>query len=74
VDQTTQLLLLIASLGILALAVATIMGRQRRERQAATRESPFAVSTEGEKRCPNCGMGNLWTDRNCISCKARLPG
>ena len=73
-DQTTQILLLLASVAILALAVVTIMGRQRREREAATRENPFAVSTEGEKRCPNCGMGNLWTDRNCISCKARLPG
>ena len=73
-DQTTEILLLIASVVILALAVLTITGRQRRERAAATRESPFATSTEGEKRCPNCGMGNLWTDRNCISCKARLPG
>jgi uncharacterized protein (DUF983 family) len=44
------------------------------EKEADTRESPFAVSTEGEKRCPNCGMGNLWTDRNCISCNAKLPG
>ena len=73
-DLTSEILLLIASVGILALAVVVIMGRQRRERAAATRESPFATSTEGEKRCPNCGMGNLWTDRNCISCKARLPG
>ena len=73
-DQTTQILMLLASVAILALAVLTIMGRQRRERKAATRESPFGVSTEGEKRCPNCGMGNLWTDRNCISCKVRLPG
>jgi hypothetical protein len=56
------------------LAVLTITGRHRRERAAATRESPFGTSTEGEKRCPNCGMGNLWTDRDCISCKARLPG
>jgi hypothetical protein len=74
VEPTTQLLLLIASVGILALALVTIKRRQRLEREAATRESPYATSTEGEKRCPNCGMGNLWTDRNCISCKARLPG
>jgi hypothetical protein len=74
VDQASEFLLLIASVGIVALSVVVIMGRQRRERQAATRESPYAVSTEGEKRCPNCGMGNLWTDRNCISCNARLPG
>lgn len=37
-------------------------------------ESPFAASTEGETRCPACGMGNLWTDRTCISCEADLPG
>lgn len=73
-DPTTQLLLLIASVGVLALALVTIKRRQRLEREATTRESPYATSTEGEKRCPNCGMGNLWTDRNCISCKARLPG
>ena len=73
-DQTTQILLLIALVGVLALAVVTILRRQRLEREAITRESPFGTSTEGEKRCPNCGMGNLWTDRNCISCKARLPG
>ena len=73
-EPTTQLLLLIGSVGVLALALVTIKRRQRLEREGATRESPFGTSTEGEKRCPNCGMGNLWTDRNCISCKARLPG
>ena len=73
-DQTTQLLLLVGAVALLALAVVTIRRRQRLAREATTRESPFATSTEGEKRCPNCGMGNLWTDRNCISCKARLPG
>ncbi len=73
-DQTSQILLLVGAVALLALAVVLILRRRRLERQAATRESPFAVSTEGEKRCPNCGMGNLWTDRNCISCKARLPG
>lgn len=73
-DQTTQVLLLIAAVGVLAIATITIRRRQRIAREAVTRESPYATSTEGEKRCPNCGMGNLWTDRNCISCKARLPG
>ena len=73
-DQTTQVLLLIAAVGVLAIAIITIRRRQRIAREAVTRESPYATSTEGEKRCPNCGMGNLWTSRNCISCKARLPG
>lgn len=37
-------------------------------------ENPYAVSTEGEKRCPKCGMGNLWTQSRCVSCGANLPG
>jgi hypothetical protein len=74
VDLATKLLLLSAAVGVLVLAVALIRRRQRIARATAQRESPFAASTEGEKICPNCGMGNLWTDRNCISCNARLPG
>ena len=73
-DQTTQILLLIGAVALLTLAIVTIRRRQRMERESATRENLYATSTEGEKRCPSCGMGNLWTDRNCISCKARLPG
>ena len=73
-DQTTQLLLLVLAALVGVFATLVTLRRQRSEKEAATRESPYAVSTEGEKRCPNCGMGNLWTDRNCISCKARLPG
>ena len=73
-DQTTQLLLLVLAALVGVFATLVILRRQRSETEAATRENPYAVSTEGEKRCPNCGMGNLWTDRNCISCKARLPG
>lgn len=73
-DQTTQMLLLVGSAALGVIAVLLIMRRQRKEAESSTFESPFAVSTEGEKRCPKCGMGNLWTDRNCIACKARLPG
>lgn len=63
---------------LLALAVAALVGILaslsilRRDRPG--QESPFAASTEGEKRCPNCGMGNLWTDARCVSCGADLPG
>ena len=63
---------------LMALAAAAVAGLLaslsllRRERKP--RESPFAAATEGETRCPACGMGNLWTDRNCISCGADLPG
>jgi hypothetical protein len=73
-DQTQQLvvaLTLAAVLGILA--TLAILRRQRRALEPP-RESPFAASTEGETLCPQCGMGNLWTDDRCISCGARLPG
>jgi hypothetical protein len=73
-DQTTQLLLLIAAAGVGIVSTLVMLRRQRRDREALTRESPFATSTEGAKRCPSCGMFNQWTDRNCISCGKRLPG
>ena len=66
-DQQQLLWLLIGLAVVGLLATIIILGRQRRANEA-TGESQFAVSTEGEKRCPNCGMGNLWTDRTCISC------
>jgi hypothetical protein len=74
VDQTTQLLALMIALATLAIAIVIIRDRQRRDRDEAAQESPYATSTEGEKRCPKCGMGNLWTVRNCISCGSLLPG
>jgi len=74
VDQTSQLLALTIAVATLAIAIAVIRDRQRRDRQEARQESPYATSTEGEKRCPKCGMGNMWTDRNCISCGSLLPG
>ncbi|HET9521420.1 MAG TPA: hypothetical protein VFO73_10270 [Candidatus Limnocylindrales bacterium] len=73
-DQSTQLVLLIVAALVGVVAALLIMRRQRIEQADATRENPYATSTEGEKRCPKCGMGNLWTSRNCISCQARLPG
>jgi LPXTG-motif cell wall-anchored protein len=47
-DQTSQLLLLVGAAFIGLLALVLITGRQRRDRAAATQESPFATSTEGE--------------------------
>ena len=71
-----QTQLLIALTFITAFAILALLVHLRRLRRDAAPEpeSRYATSTEGEKRCPRCGMGNLWTDRNCISCKARLPG
>ena len=73
-DQTTQILALVivAALGIAA--VVLILRRDRVTAEEATHETPFAVATEGMKRCPSCGMGNLVTDDNCSSCGKRLPG
>ena len=73
-DQSTQILALIgvAALGILA--VVTILRRDRVTTEEASRENPFATSTEGMKRCPSCGTGNLVTDSTCSTCGKRLPG
>jgi hypothetical protein len=74
VTQADQLLALVVAAGIGVLATLVILRRQRHDVEARTQESPFAASTEGEKRCPKCGMGNLWTERTCSVCGARLPG
>ena len=72
-------------LTLIALVAAAVIGliasiaMLRRERQAAEATAGdveahfFAVATEGMKRCPNCGMGNLVTDRTCAACKKLLP-
>lgn len=73
-DQNTQLLVLIVAAVVGIVATLAILRRQDRETEDATREDPFAVSTEGMKRCPACGFGNLVTDKTCSSCGRTLPG
>lgn len=73
-DQSTQLLLMVAAAVVGIVAILIILRRQRGEDEAAGRENPYAVSTEGMKRCPRCGFGNLVTDQTCSSCGERLPG
>jgi hypothetical protein len=70
---TTQLVILVAAIAILVIAVYLIRRRQRMDREFRTHESPFAVSTEGMKRCPSCGVGNLVTEQWCSACGKRLP-
>ena len=65
---------LVGAAAIGMLATVLILRRERKEREATAGESRFAASTEGEKICPKCGMGNLWTDRDCVACGGRLPG
>lgn len=59
---------------VAVVAVDSIRHRRRRPATLEGDDSELAVSTEGMKVCPNCGMGNLWTDRTCMSCKAPLKG
>ena len=68
-----ELLLVIALAMTGLLAVLTALIREQRLLHTPT-DSPFAAATEGEKRCHRCGMGNLWTVKNCIACGMRLPG
>ena len=71
-DQTPQILalILVAALGIAA--VVLILRRERVTTEETTQESTYAVATEGMKRCPSCGMGNLVGDRTCSNCGRRL--
>ena len=72
-DQTQQLLALTVAAAFGIVATIGILRKQRRALEPPP-ESQFAAATEGEKRCPKCGMGNLWTHDRCISCGAKLPG
>jgi hypothetical protein len=71
-DLSLYALLSAAALGVVATLL--ILRRQQVEAAEMTRENPFAVSTEGMKRCPSCAFGNLVTDSTCSSCGKRLPG
>lgn len=73
-DQSTQFLALIVAAAVGVFAAFGILRRQRKETEHLDRESPYAVSSEGMKRCSACGFGNLVTDRDCASCGKRLPG
>jgi LPXTG-motif cell wall-anchored protein len=73
-DQQTQLLILIMAALIGLVALLLIVRRQRADRGIAESDSPYATSSEGQKRCPSCGAYNAWTDRTCVSCGRKLPG
>jgi hypothetical protein len=74
VDPTTGLLFIIIAASIGILGTIGIMVKQRRAVEALGRENPYAVATEGMKRCPSCNMGNLVTDATCSNCGKALPG
>jgi len=73
-DQSSQILALIGIAAVGILAVVVILRRERVTGEEASRVNPYATSTEGMKRCPSCGTGNLVTDSTCSTCGKRLPG
>ncbi len=73
-DQTTQLFILVVAAFVGLVAMFLIISRQRRDREADSRENQYATSSEGQKRCPSCGAYNAWTDSTCVSCHRKLPG
>jgi hypothetical protein len=67
--MTTPLLLLVIS------ALMLVVWRMLSARQPATHaDDHLATSTEGMMICARCGMGNLWTERNCSACGSKLRG
>ena len=72
-DQTTALVLLIVVAVVGVIAVLAIMRRPASSAATEPADQPLAVATEGMKRCPNCGVGNLVTESNCSNCGKRLP-
>lgn len=73
-DETYLPILAIAIVVAAALLVVISIGGRRNKDATEPPESPFASSSEGMKVCPRCGMGNIWTDRNCVSCGTALRG
>jgi hypothetical protein len=73
-DPSTIPLLLIGAAAFGIVATIVILRRDRRADEDARREIPYAMATEGMKRCPACGIGNLVTDDTCSSCGKHLPG
>jgi LPXTG-motif cell wall-anchored protein len=70
-DTTTLALVVAAAVGIVAILL--ILRRRRKTDEAATRENPYATSTEGVKRYPHCSMGKSLTETRCVSCGTKLP-
>lgn len=69
--ETTLLLGIVVGL----LVVVSIWGLVTSRRPSSDPDNGgLAVSTEGMKVCPKCGMGNLWTERRCSACGNSLKG
>ncbi len=67
------LLLLGLAAGLLLLLLAA-RGIHVARRPRGYPDTGLAKSTEGMTICPRCGMGNLWTSRQCSACGKGLQG
>jgi hypothetical protein len=72
-DQTFLLALVVAFVVALAAIGRIATGSTSTSGQAAP-DTGIGTSREGMKLCPKCSMGNMWTERTCISCGTRLKG
>jgi FtsZ-interacting cell division protein ZipA len=72
-DQQLLLFLLVGTCAVAIVALLLRLWRERREQRDATRESPIAMSSEGQKLCPSCATANVWTDSRCVGCGRQLP-
>ena len=70
-DTTQALLALLAVAAFGMMAIVVLAAEQREQRETAL-NAPYLVSSEGQRRCPKCGMASGWTERACISCGASL--
>jgi hypothetical protein len=72
-EQAMLIVVLITAAAGGVLALIAITRGSPAPKHASANESPYAVSTEGMKRCPSCGVGNLVTEQRCSACGRRLP-
>jgi hypothetical protein len=65
---------LLLALVVGVLLIVSVWGVLTARRPTSDPDDRLATSTEGMKVCPQCGMGNLWTERNCSACGNLLRG
>ena len=72
-DPSATILLLICTAALGIAATVLILRRDRLAEPKVKPENPYALASEGLRRCPSCGFDLLVTDENCPSCGKRLP-
>jgi hypothetical protein len=65
---------LLLGLAVGVILVLVVWGLYSVRRPRGYPDGGLATSTEGMTICPRCGMGNLWTSRQCSACGKSLKG